>query len=104
MPLWLFLIAVLVLLELASDFSAVTFATSGQRIYSIVAVGFAVLANLTFQAALRNGAGLARGGTLFGVSVALGSVLLGVVMFKEHLTAIQIAGVVLGIGAIVCLS
>jgi multidrug transporter EmrE-like cation transporter len=91
-PLWLTLLAGVVLLELASDFSATTYAQSGRSLWSGVAVLFAICANLTFQAALRNGAGLARGGTLFGVSVALGAVLLGIFVFGERLSTVQVVG------------
>lgn len=104
MPLWFTLLAAVVVFELACDFSAATFATTGQRVFSVVAVMFAIAANLTFQAALRNGAGLARGGTFFGVSVALGAVIIGVAVFGEKLTPMQIVGITLGLGAILCLT
>lgn len=71
----------------------------GQR--SIVYAGLALLAymlaNTSWLIALKYGLGLARRAILFSVASAILATIIGLVFYKEHLSPIQLVGVLLGV-------
>ena len=59
--------------------------------------------NIFFLYGLVNGAGLARGVVWFSVLSSIFAILIAIVFFKEHMTAVQWSGLVLGMVAVVLL-
>lgn len=103
-PLWLILLIALAGLELIGDTFAKEFAQSGEIKHSILAVLFVVAGNLCWQSMLRQGVPLGTGGVLFGVSVALGMLVIGACFYGESLTPTKLAGAGFGLVALVLLA
>lgn len=68
------------------------------------ALGFYNLTCLCWFPALKRLNSLTVLGTIWNISYAIITIVLGVVIFGETLTVLQIIGIILGIGAIICLS
>lgn len=68
-------------------------------------VGFIFLigTNIFFLVALKEGSGLARGTTYFGILSAMVSIVIAYVFFKETFTLIQMAGFILGVISLILL-
>lgn len=77
-----------------------------QNLYYLpyVAMACFIGTNTFWIFALKDGSGLARGVTYFGVSSALLGVLVGVSMYGEKLSVVQYSGIALGVLAITLLS
>lgn len=104
MPIWLVLLIALAGLELIGDTFAKQFALTGQIKHSLLALLFVGAGNLCWQGLLRQGVPLGTGGVLFGVSVALGMLVIGAVAYGETLTPIKLAGAGFGLIALVLLA
>jgi len=104
LPLWLVFLIALAVLELIGDTFAKQFAVTGQLRHSILAVLFVVAGNLCWQSMLRQGVPLGVGGVLFGVSVALGMLVIGAVVYGESLTLTKLIGAGFGLVALVLLA
>jgi len=103
-PLWLLLLIALASLELIGDTFAKQFAVTGEIRNSLFAILFVVAGNLCWQHMLRQGIPLGVGGVLFGVSVALGMLLIGALFYGESLTPVKLVGAGFGLVALVLLS
>ncbi len=103
-PLWLILLIALAVLELIGDTFAKQFALTGQVKHSIFAVVFVVAGNLCWQSMLRQGVPLGTGGVLFGVSVALGMLIIGACFYGESLTLTKLLGAGFGLVALILLA
>ena len=104
LPLWLLLLIALATLELIGDTFAKQFAVTGEIRNSWLAILFVVAGNLCWQHMLRQGVPLGTGGVLFGVTVALGMLMIGAVFYGESLTPTKLAGAGFGLIALVLLS
>ncbi|HVJ41170.1 MAG TPA: hypothetical protein VM639_06730 [Dongiaceae bacterium] len=104
LPLWLLLLIALAALELIGDTFAKQFAVTGEIRNSILAVLFVAAGNLCWQHMLRQGIPLGVGGVLFGVSVALGMLVIGAVFYGESLTPVKLLGAGFGLVALVLLA
>jgi multidrug transporter EmrE-like cation transporter len=104
LPLWLFLLIALAALELIGDTFAKQFTLTGEIKNSILAVLFVVAGNLCWQSMLRQGVPLGIGGVLFGVSVALGMLVIGAVVYGESLTLTKLVGAGFGLVALILLA
>lgn len=104
MPKWVPFMIALVAAELTGDVMAKEFGRTGQLMFSVLSIGFVVAGNLSWQVMMRGGLDLARGGVLFGSSVALGATLIGLLWYGERLGWSQALGLCLGIAAIGLLS
>ena len=104
LPLWLLLLLALAVLELIGDTFAKQFAVTGEIKNSLLAILFVVAGNLCWQHMLRQGVPLGTGGVLFGVTVALGMLVIGAVFYGESLTPLKMLGAGFGLVALVLLS
>jgi multidrug transporter EmrE-like cation transporter len=104
LPLWLLLLIALATLELIGDTFAKQFALTGEIKNSLFAILFVVAGNLCWQHMLRQGVPLGTGGVLFGVSVALGMLVIGAVFYGESLTPMKLLGAGFGLVALVLLA
>src|SRR3989344_5185072 len=98
---WIIPLTVLIVFELIADIFAKEWSL-GKRsiIYAVLALLSYMLANTSWLIALKNGSGLARGAILFSVASAILATGIGLIFYKEQLSTMQIAGVVLGIFSI----
>ena len=98
---WIIPLSILIFFELIADILAKEWSLGK---HSILWAGLALLAyllaNTSWLIALKNGSGLARGAILFSVASAILASAIGLIYYKENLSAIQIAGISLGIVSI----
>jgi multidrug transporter EmrE-like cation transporter len=104
LPTWFWFILVLVAFELLADLFAKQFGLTGKVLFGVLSILGYVLANLSWLFSLRSGAELSKGAILFSALSGIGAVLLGVLVYHEKVNGYQLAGLVLGIAAIVLLS
>lgn len=104
LPLWVLLLIALATLELIGDTFAKQYAVTGEIRNSLLAILFVVIGNLCWQQMLRLGVPLGIGGVLFGVSVALGMLVIGVVFYGESLTLAKLIGAGFGLVALILLA
>jgi len=98
---WIFPLSLLIFFELVADYFAKEYSLKGGWIFWVLAILGYVIANIFWLSAIRNGSGLARGAILFSVGSAVVAVALGVLLFKEHVSPIQVVGCLLGIISLV---
>ena len=60
-----------------------------------------IVANIFWLFALKGGSGLAKGAAIFSISSAIIAVLLGIILYKESLTTVQLIGIGIGIISLV---
>lgn len=70
---------------------------------AVTSLTFYLIANSFWLFALKNGAQLGRGAIIFSVASAIIAILLGVLLYKEPVSKLQTAGLVLGLISIVLL-
>jgi multidrug transporter EmrE-like cation transporter len=70
----------------------------------LTSLGFYNLTSLCFFPAIKRMNSLSVLGTIWNVAYMIVTIFLGVVVFGEVLTTLQIIGIILGIAAIICLS
>ena len=100
---WLGPFSLLVLMEIAADVFAKIWERTGRLHWAAAAQAAYFTGNAFWLVALTRGAGMARGGVLFSVSVAVTAVIVGVVG-GERVGAMQGVGLFLGIVSIAVLS
>ena len=98
---WLLPLGLLIVFELVADVLAKEWSLHGQAIRWIGAIAAYVVANTFWLFALRQGSGLARGAIIFSVASAIIAVSLGLFLYKENITRLQIIGVLVGIISLV---
>lgn len=97
---WVIPILFLIIMEGISDIISESWALKGGNSLWILAIGGYVVANLFWLLALRDGAGLTRGNLIFSVGTVIVGSALGIFLFHENVTPIQLLGILLGILAI----
>jgi multidrug transporter EmrE-like cation transporter len=104
LPIWVYFLMSVVLLELLADVLAKHFAVSGKRVFAALALFGFIATNIAWLTSLRTGAQLGRGAVLFSVLTGIGAVLIGLLVYKEKANRYQLIGLLLGIAAIAFLS
>lgn len=97
---WMTFLFVLVVFELLADLLAKQFAVNGNLIFALLALLGFMIANGFWLISLRSGAQLGKGAVLFAVLSGIGAVLIGLLVYREHVSPSQIIGLVLGMAAI----
>lgn len=97
---WIIAISLLIAFELIADIFAKEWSLHGNYLW-IGALGAYLIANTFWLFALKNGAGLAKGGIIFSVACALLAIILGMFIYKEPVNRLQTAGIYLGIISLV---
>ncbi|MEK7622151.1 MAG: EamA family transporter [Patescibacteria group bacterium] len=88
--------------ELVADIFAKEWSLGNRSIfYAILSLFSYLLANTSWLIALKSGSGLARGAIIFSVTSAILASIIGLIFYKEHLTAVQIVGMGLGVVSLV---
>ena len=94
---WILPLSLLIFFELVADILAKEWSLHRGYILAGGALVSYLIANSFWLFALKNGSGLARGAVIFSVASGIIAVVLGVVLFKEEVTKIQMIGMVLGV-------
>ena len=90
-----------ILFETAADVFSKEWSLKPQAIFLIGSISLYLAANVAWLLSLRDGAGLARGVSIFSVTTAIMAVVIGFLFFREEVNRLQMAGIVLGIVALV---
>ncbi len=83
-----------------ADILAKEWSLHGLAIRWIGALLAYLLGNTFWLFALKNGSGLGRGSVIFSVASAIIATVIGVFLYKENLSTVQIVGIILGIVAV----
>ena len=100
---WVIPISCLILFEFIADFLAKEYSLNGGHFFWIMAIMGYVIGNSFWLYAISHGSELSRGAMIFSVGSAVLAVLLGVLFFKEKVSSLEVAGLVLGIASLVLL-
>ncbi len=94
---WVIPLIILVIFEATADIISKTWQLRGDWWIAGLALFTYLLANTFWLISLKNGAGLGKGAVLFSIFSAVLAVIIGVVLYKEEISNIQLIGLVLGI-------
>jgi small multidrug resistance pump len=97
---WILFLGLLILSEALADILAKEWSVKGFWLRALAAIVAYVIANIFWLFALDNGSGLARGSIIFSVASAVLGSAIGIYLYREELSALQYAGIALGIVAI----
>lgn len=101
---WILFLGLLILTEAVADIIAKEYQLKAGAVRFGGAIFAYVIANVFWLVALRYGAGLTKGAIFFSVASAILAIVIGLVLYKETLTTLQIIGVAIGFIAIILLS
>ena len=93
---WKLFLLLLVLFEGIADIFSKEWSLNGHWRWWVCAISAYIIANIFWLVALRKGAGLARGATLFFLASTIIAVLIGIIWYQETLTQKEMFGIVLG--------
>ncbi len=97
---WLIPLAALIVFEFFADILAKNWSMKGGWLLAVLALLGYLLGNAFWLFALKNGSGLARGAIVFSLASAILALLLGLFLFKEEVTPMQMLGMVMGLMAL----
>ena len=100
---WILPLGLLITFELIADIFAKQWSLDRKVTLAFGALGSYLIANTFWLFALKNGSGLAPGAVIFSVASAVIALFLGLFLYKENLTKIQIFGLILGLISITLL-
>lgn len=100
MPKWALPIVFLIFTESLADIFAKMWALKGGILFVVLSFGVYILANAFWLFALKDGAGLWRGSLIFSIGSAVIAILIGLLMFNEAISRLQILGIIFGIIAL----
>lgn len=100
---WILFLVLLIITEAIADIVAKEYQLHSGAIRFIGAIAAYILANVFWLIALKDGAGLTQGAIIFSVGSAMLAIVIGLILYKETLTSMQMVGVALGLIAIVLL-
>ena len=94
---WILFLLLLIIFEAIADILAKNYSLHAGAFYFVGAILAYVIANVFWLFSLRSGAGLARGAMIFSIASAIAAVLLGLLLYRETVSARAIAGIFLGV-------
>ena len=99
---WIIPLAILIFFEAIADIFAKEWSLGNRSlVYAILSLVAYLLANSSWLIAFKFGSGLARGAIIFSVASAILASVIGILLYKEHLSPIQLTGDFLGIFSII---
>lgn len=101
---WLIFISLLLLFEAVADILAKQWQLANSWWRFVLAIGGYVVANVFWLIALKYGAGLTTGAIIFSVGSALLAIIIGLWLYKEQITRMEVVGVIFGLIALVLLT
>lgn len=100
---WVWPLIILVIFEVTADIFAKEWSLKDKPIFWIGAFVCYFLASVFWLTTIKSGSGLARGVTIFSVASTILAILIGVLLYKESVTSIELAGMIVGVIAIILL-
>lgn len=100
---WILPLALLIFFEAVADIFAKNWSIHKSVWVAVTSLTFYLIANSFWLFALKNGAQLGRGAIIFSVASAIIAILLGVLLYKEPVSKLQTAGLILGVVSIILL-
>lgn len=98
---WIVPVLILIFFELIADILAKKWSVENYPTWLAVGSLLAyLLANTSWLYALKQGSGLARGAVVFSVASAVLATVIGLLLYHEEVTSIQLTGILIGIVAI----
>jgi multidrug transporter EmrE-like cation transporter len=94
---WVFPLALLILFEAIADILSKEWEIKGHWLRWLMAISGYIVANIFWLNALKNGSQLGRGSVIFSVGSAILGVVIGIILYKEHVTRLQVWGMALGL-------
>jgi multidrug transporter EmrE-like cation transporter len=101
---WIIPLVFLIVFESIADIFATKRSQNQIIWFAIFAIAFYIICNIFWLLALKNWSWLWRGAIIFSVASAILAVIIGILLFKESFSTINIAGILLGITAIILLN
>lgn len=101
---WIFFISLLIFFEAIADILAKQWQLSPGVLRFTLAISAYVVANTFWLISLQHGAGLTKGAIIFSVGSAVMAIIIGLLLYKEPVTKLQIVGIALGLLALVLLT
>ncbi len=101
---WVFFISLLIVFEAIADILAKEFQINNTWIWFVAAILAYVVANVFWLFSLKSGAGLTKGAIIFSVGSAILAIVVGLLLYKEPITKLQIAGIVMGLFSLLFLT
>ena len=101
---WVFFISLLIVFEAIADILAKEFQINSTWIWFVAAILAYVVANVFWLFSLKSGAGLTKGAIIFSVGSAILAIVVGLLLYKEPITKLQIAGIVMGLFSLLFLT
>ena len=98
---WILFLLFLIVFEAIADIFAKNYSLHAGVFYFLGAIVAYVVANVFWLFSLRSGAGLARGAIIFSVASAIVAVLLGLLLYRETVSARGITGILFGIVSLI---
>lgn len=93
---WLPLLILVIVFELIADVFSKEWSLHPKISLLVGGILFYLIANLSWLFALRYGAGLARGVSIFSVVCTIIAIIIGLLFYKESVSSMQLLGIVLG--------
>lgn len=98
---WIIPLVILIFFELIADILAKKWSVENYPTLLAAGALFAyLLANTSWLYALKQGSGLARGAVVFSVASAILATGIGLLLYREEVSTIQLVGIMVGIIAI----
>lgn len=94
---WLILLVLVIIFELVADVLSKEWSLKPKLSFLLGGIIFYLIANVAWLFSLRFGSGLARGVSIFSVACTIMAIIIGLVFYKESISNLQIAGIILGI-------
>ncbi len=94
---WILPLSLLIIFEMIADIFAKGWSVQGAWWRAAVALLCYLIANTFWLFALKYGSGLAKGAVIFSLVTGLSAMAIGLLMYKEAVTRMQFAGMLLGL-------
>ena len=101
--LWMWLLAISVLVQVVAEITCKEYSLSGSWNMATITLTLNIVSSIFWMAYMRTNSLLAIGSSIWGIAISLSAVVIGVAMYQETLTGTQCVGVVLGIVSLVLL-
>lgn len=97
---WIIPLSLLVLFEIIADIFAKEYSLKTHWYFWAGALACYIIANIFWLNSIKNGSGLAKGAILFSVASAVLATFVGLVVYHEKVSVLQVCGIVLGLCAL----
>jgi len=97
---WVVFLSLLIVFEAVADVMAKEWQLHGSALRWLAAISAYVIGNMFWLYSLKSGAELGRGAIIFSVASATIAAIIGLLFYKEEVTRLQFAGMILGVCAI----